>query len=130
MFSDIARHFEAPTNRLYRERDRLLNRGGKIVDLISGNVTAQGIYYPEALLRTPLVGAARPAKTYHPDPSGQRAAREAVAQYYRTEGLYVPYEQILLTPGTSTSYWYAFKILANSGEETLCPCPSYPLFES
>ena len=36
---------------------------------------------------------------------------------------------ILITPGTSLSYWYCFKLLADEGDEILCPCPSYPLFD-
>ena len=35
-----------------------------------------------------------------------------------------------MTPGTSVSYWYAFKVLANPGDEILVPCPSYPLFDA
>jgi aspartate/methionine/tyrosine aminotransferase len=37
--------------------------------------------------------------------------------------------RILLTPGTSVSYWYCFKLLAEPGDEILCPQPSYPLFD-
>ena len=36
----------------------------------------------------------------------------------------------MLTPGTSISYWYIFQLLANPGDEVLCPSPSYPLFDS
>jgi aspartate/methionine/tyrosine aminotransferase len=35
----------------------------------------------------------------------------------------------LITPGTSVSYWYCFKLLAEPGDEILCPQPSYPLFD-
>ena len=42
----------------------------------------------------------------------------------------MPPERILLSPGTSISYFYCFKLLAESGDEILCPSPSYPLFET
>ena len=35
----------------------------------------------------------------------------------------------MITPGTSVSYWYCLKLLADEGDEILCPCPSYPLFD-
>jgi aspartate/methionine/tyrosine aminotransferase len=38
-------------------------------------------------------------------------------------------DRILITPGTSLSYWYCFKLLADEGDEILCPHPSYPLFD-
>jgi aspartate/methionine/tyrosine aminotransferase len=34
-----------------------------------------------------------------------------------------------MTPGTSVSYWYCFKLLAEAGDEILTPQPSYPLFD-
>jgi aspartate/methionine/tyrosine aminotransferase len=41
----------------------------------------------------------------------------------------LPPEQIVITPGTSVSYWYCFKLLAEPGDEILTPQPSYPLFD-
>src|SRR5690242_5274087 len=108
MFSHIAQHFEAPTNPLYRERNRLLRSGREIVDLISGNATAHGLRYPEPALRAALSSAVRKTKIYAPDPFGQPEARAAISRYYREEGLAIPAEQIVLTPGTSIAYWYAF----------------------
>src|SRR5207248_643047 len=57
---------------------------------------------------------------------GQCVAREAIAAYY---GSHIPSQQTLLTPGTSVSYWYCFKLLAEPGDEILTPQPSYPLFD-
>src|SRR4029078_4673689 len=37
--------------------------------------------------------------------------------------------QILISPGTSVSSWYVCKLLAEQGDEILCPQPSYPLFD-
>ena len=71
----------------------------------------------------------RRCEIYKPDSFGQRLAREAVSEYYRDCGHDVRPDRILITPGTSLSYWYCFKLLADEGDEILCPCPSYPLFD-
>ncbi len=44
--SRLASTFQAPTNRLYAERDARLTRGERVIDLVSGNVTDQGIVFP------------------------------------------------------------------------------------
>lgn len=130
MFSEIAGHFHQPMNALYRERDRLRVQGRPIVDLVSGNVNEHGIIFPQDALKRILAHAARDARIYRPDPFGQPAAREAISGFYRDQGLAIPPEQILITPGTSVSYEYAFKLLANPGEEILAPAPKYPLFDA
>jgi aspartate/methionine/tyrosine aminotransferase len=114
-------------NPLYALRDEILAKGGDVVDLISGNVNEHGIVYPQEKLKRILLGAAEQARVYHPDPLGQKAAREAIARWYGPLGL-AP-GRILLTPGTSVSYWYCFKLLAEPGSEVLCPRPCYPLFD-
>lgn len=130
MFSDIANHFHGETNPLYRERDALLARGEKIVDLVSGNVHPHGILYPQSIVEQALRDGAESARIYRPNPLGQPIAREAVSRYYREEGLSIPPDQIVLTPGTSLSYWYAFKLFAEPGDEILSPRPTYPLFDA
>ncbi len=129
MLSRIASHFPAETNPLYRLRDELKSRGVTLHDLISGNVTEYGINFPPTLLEDILVRASRTCQTYRPDSFGQAPARRAVSEYYRRQGISLPPEQIVLTPGTSISYWYCFKLLADPGDEVLCPHPSYPLFD-
>jgi aspartate/methionine/tyrosine aminotransferase len=51
-------------------------------------------------------------------------ARDAIAPYAG-----VPANRLVLTPGTSVSYWYVFKLLCEPGDAVLCPTPSYPLFD-
>jgi aspartate/methionine/tyrosine aminotransferase len=91
---------------------------------VRGNVHDAGIFFPEDLLGDILTEAAGCAHRYQPDPLGQRIAREALARAFGGSP-----EHILLTPGTSLSYLYAFLLLAEPGDEILCPRPSYPLFE-
>ncbi len=129
MFSQVASRLHGETNSLYRLRDELKRAGHEILDLASGNVTEHGILFPQPLLEDLLLGASRRAGIYQPDSFGQRSAREAVSRYYHEQGTALPPEQILLTPGTSFAYWYAFKLLADEGDEILCPRPSYPLFD-
>lgn len=129
MFSRIASRLHGETNPLYRLRDELKSQGVSVFDLISGNVTEFGIVFPQDLLEDALVRASRRCQIYRPDSFGQMPARTAISGYYQERGVSMPAGQILLTPGTSISYWYCFKLLADEGDEILCPRPSYPLFD-
>src|SRR5579883_1119710 len=126
-FSDFAANLGGPKNPLYVLHDRLKTEGTKVVDLVRGNVNEHGIVYPQDVLAEILKQAAEPARIYRPDSLGQRPARDAIARYY--QGLNVGSGQVLITPGTSVSYWYCFKLLAEHGDQILCPQPSYPLFD-
>lgn len=125
--SDLTQDFPAPTNRLYRRLEQLRANGVDIVDLVRGNVGDAGIVFPPDELERILIDAARDAQSYRPNSLGQPGARQAIATYY--EPLILDPAHILLTPGTSISYWYAFKVLCNASNQVLCPTPSYPLFD-
>jgi alanine-synthesizing transaminase len=129
MFSKIIEKLQSPSNALYTLRDALKSQGEEIRDLVSGNINDQGFVFPQDLLEPILVRASRQCRIYHPDSFGQRPARQAVADYYRQRNIPLDPDCILITPGTSLSYWYCFKLLADEGDEILCPCPSYPLFD-
>jgi aspartate/methionine/tyrosine aminotransferase len=129
-FSSIADAFPQTANRLYQTCVAMRQRGEPVLDLISGNVNQSGIVFPESLLRDALHEALPAARIYQPDSFGQSVARQAISDYYQEAGIALPPEQILLSPGTSVSYFYCFKLLAESGDEILCPKPSYPLFET
>src|SRR5207237_432883 len=126
-FSDFAENLGGPKNPLYVLHERLKTEGHQIIDLVRGNVNEHGIIYPAEILRETLTKAAEAARVYRPDSLGQLPAREGIAQYYGS--LSIPPEHIVITPGTSVSYWYCFKLLAEPGDEILCPQPSYPLFD-
>ena len=129
MFSRIAAKLHGESNALYTLRDALKAEGHAIQDLISGNINEQGFVFPQDLVEEILVRASRRCEIYRPDSFGQRQAREAVSEYYRYGGHAIDGDRILITPGSSLSYWYCFKLLADEGDEILCPCPSYPLFD-
>jgi alanine-synthesizing transaminase len=129
MFSSIAKRLPGETNALYKIRDEIRSGEHVIQDLISGNVNEHGISFPQEILDPILLNSSRASAVYRPDPLGQKAARIAISGYYQKQGSVIPPDNLLLTPGSSISYWYCFKLLANEGEEILCPRPSYPLFE-
>jgi aspartate/methionine/tyrosine aminotransferase len=129
MFSRIASQLHGESNALYKVRNELRDQGLEIRDLISGNINDQGFLFPQDILEEILVQGSRQCQVYHPDSFGQAPARESVSQYYRSCGHDISSDRILITPGTSLSYWYCFKLLADEGDEFLCPCPSYPLFD-
>jgi aspartate/methionine/tyrosine aminotransferase len=125
-FSSLSESLGGSKNPLYRIHEELKLDGRAVIDLVRGNVNEHGIEYPQDVLKDILQGAAEAARIYHPDSFGQPGAREAIAAYY---GGRIPANQIVVTPGTSVSYWYCFKLLAESGDEILTPQPSYPLFD-
>jgi alanine-synthesizing transaminase len=129
MFSKIAGKLQGQSNALYKLRDDLTAQKNNIQDLISGNINDQGFVFPQELLEEILVRGSRQCRSYHPDSFGQKSARQAVSEYYQRQDIPLDPESILITPGTSLSYWYCFKLLADEGDEILCPCPSYPLFD-
>ncbi len=129
-FSSLANRLPAKLNRLYSEYEKAKSSGRQIVDLISANAAEQGLVFPSDPLQAILREATHRARIYRPDPLGLRSAREAIADHYRAAGIQVSADRVLITPGTSLSYFYCFKLLAGPGEEILCPSPSYPLFET
>ena len=129
MFSKVASRLHGEVNSLYRLLDEIRADGGAVADLVSGNVNEHGLTFPQDLLESCLAEASRLCRVYRPDSLGQLPAREAISAYYARSGYPVPPDSLVLTPGTSVAYWYCFKLLADEGDEILCPQPSYPLFD-
>jgi len=125
-FSSLSESLTASKNPLYVLHDELQRSGETILDLVKGNVNEHGMVFPQDALREILASASDRARIYRPDSFGQAAAREAISSYY--EGR-IPASQVVVTPGTSVSYWYCFKLLAEPGDQILTPQPSYPLFD-
>jgi alanine-synthesizing transaminase len=101
-------------------------RGAALLDLTVSNPTQCFEDYPHAAINSALSRITN--FQYAPDPLGDREAREAVCDYYKTRGVTVSPEQIVLTASTSEAYAYLFKLLCDPGDEVLIPIPSYPLF--
>ncbi|HZL57462.1 MAG TPA: pyridoxal phosphate-dependent aminotransferase [Bryobacteraceae bacterium] len=96
-------------------------QGVPILDLTESNPTRAGIHYPDGFL-TAL--ADDRSLLYEPEPFGLPSARQCIAQEYG-----VPYDNVVMTAGTSEAYSWIFKLLCDPGCEVLIPRPSYPLFE-
>lgn len=115
-----------PIEATYR---RLQASGKKIITLYSGNPNEQGIHFPGDILE----GCYRryfQRQDYRPHPKGLRPAREAIAAYYARQGALPDPENIILTSGTSESFFYLFSLLTRPGDNVLVPRPAYPLFDS
>jgi len=113
-----------PIEKTYRE---LLAQGQKVIRLFSGNPTEEGFQFPPAILEEAYRLSF--TKIYSPHPKGLKQAREAIAEYYLRDKIQINPENILLTSGTSESFFYLFSLLVHPGDNILTPNPSYPLFD-
>jgi len=114
-------------NRLSKVLEAKQASGVQVLDLTESNPTQAGLDYPKGKI---LEALSRPASLrYEPDPRGLLSARQAIAEYYRSQGEDVKLDTIHLTASTSEGYAYLFKLLANPGDEVLVPQPSYPLLD-
>ncbi len=125
MFSRLIDDFIGSFNPLARAKIERLAEGGAIYDAASGSVHDAGLFFPDNVLKDALDAGLVASRSYAPISKGQLVARKAVAEYY---GGGNP-EQIVMTPGTSQSYWYLFSLFADPGDEILVPRPCYPLFD-
>lgn len=114
-------------NRIEQTRQKLLAQGKKIINLSSGNANEHGFFFDQKILQNAAKQFLAKPIPYHPDPKGDFKARKAITQYYRERGLQLPEEQILLTSGSSESYFHLLKHILKPGETVLFPHPGYPL---
>jgi alanine-synthesizing transaminase len=126
MFAKRTR-WEMQTNRLTRALAAQRAAGVPVLDLAESNPTKCGFAYDSAAILRALCNPA--ALTYHPDPHGLLAAREAVAKYYAARAVRISCDDIFLTASTSEAYTYALRLLCDPGDSILIPTPSYPLFD-
>jgi len=112
------------TNRLTRA---LAARAAPPLDLTVTNPTAVGLDVPGAPLGAL---AAEEGRLYAPEPTGLRAAREAVADYYAARGVPADPSRIVLSASSSEAYGWLFKLLCDPGDAVLVPAPSYPLLDA
>ncbi len=115
-------------NRIEQCYRTLCKEGRTIVRLFDGNPQAHGFQYPPEVLAESYQQYFETG-IYAPDPKGFLPARETIAQYYAEENRQLSPDNIILTPGTSESFFYLFSILTNSGDNILMPNPAYPLFD-
>ncbi len=115
------------SNRLAAALEERRQQGLAVVDLSESNPTCCRFEADDRAIAEALAAGAR--QPYEPDPKGLRTAREAVCNYYAAQGVSLTPERIVLATGTSEGYSFAFRLLANPGDEILSPTPSYPLVD-
>lgn len=115
------------SNRITQVLDQFKRSNVPIIDLTESNPTRCGFVYPSEKILPSL--ASEKNLRYEPHSRGSLEAREAVANYYKSQGHAVSPERIFLTASTSEAYSYLFRLLADAGQEVLFPRPSYPLFQ-
>src|SRR4030095_16914265 len=114
-----------PIEQAYR---RLRAQGRKIVRLFSANPGEMGFQFPPQILETAYREYFK-TQDYLPHPKGLPQARRSIQEYYGSHGASVDSENILLTSGTSESFFYLFSLLTKPGDNILAPNPAYPLFD-
>ena len=103
-------------------------QGKEIIKLFSGNPNEEGFLFPPEILKKSY-NQYFEKQIYHPQSKGLLKAREAIAKYYQEQNVQVDSENILLTSGTSESFFYLFSYLCQPGDNILTPNPAYPLFD-
>lgn len=98
-----------------------------LFDLTESNPTKAGVPYERERISAAL--GAESQLVYEPAPFGHPVARDAVARLWKSRGVAVDAERVVLTASTSEAYAFLFKVLCDPGDEVLVPSPSYPLFE-
>ncbi|NBC28728.1 MAG: aminotransferase class I/II-fold pyridoxal phosphate-dependent enzyme [Spirochaetes bacterium] len=118
------------TNRIARLAGERRRAGEDILDLIDTNFHNTGFRFSQARM-SELLSEYAGLQHYAPDPKGNRATREAVADYYAAEApeTAVTAEEVIVTASTSDSYNLLFSVLAEAGDNIVLPSPGYPLFE-
>ncbi|MCX7836092.1 MAG: pyridoxal phosphate-dependent aminotransferase [bacterium] len=129
IFSDLSRSFLKGEPNLYSiQYERSKFKKG-FIDLVNVNWFKQGLTLDEELIEAAYEYAIQNSKAYHPHPLGLPILREAIADWYFCQGLSVDADQIVITPGTSFSYWIIFQLLGCKHSKFLIPTPGYPLFD-
>ena len=114
-------------NRLTQTHRARIREGKPIFSLISGNPNDNAFLFPAEILHQEYELYFK-KQEYNPDPKGLLEAREAVCLYYLEQGVKIHPDKILLTAGTSESFFYLFSHLCSAGDNILAPNPAYPLF--
>ena len=120
-------NWSAKLNRVARKAAELRSSGRTLLDLTQSNPTRCGFRYLELDMLEPMTRA--DSLVYHPSPKGLTEPREAIAAYYRLQGLTIDPYHISIVAGTSEAYNYLFRLLLEPGESLLVPSPSYPLLD-
>jgi len=129
MFSKLSKSFASELNALTQLKQQLDAQKIAVHDFTQAVTGERNVQFPDEILQQAVGDGLERAKFYRPHALGQWTARQAVQAFYAERHVKVAAEHILMTPGSSLAYWYLFRLLANPGDEILCPVPTYPLFD-
>src|SRR3989338_1450254 len=108
----------------------LIRNGAKITKIFSANPADHGFVFPKDILKE-AYNTYFDSLHYNPHPKGALKAREAITGHYNSvnspsplipppsRGREIDAGNILLTSGTSESFFHIFSILTAAGEEIL-----------
>src|SRR5436190_17189106 len=102
-------------------------RGMAVRYLNIGDPVAFGFQTPFHLVEA-ATRAMRDGHNGYLPSAGIPAAREAVAADYRSRGVAMTADRVLITTGTSEAIDLALNALVDEGDEVLVPSPTYPLY--
>ncbi len=102
-------------------------RGMRVRYLNIGDPVAFGFQTPLHLVEA-ATRAMRDGHNGYLPSAGIPEAREAVAADYRSRGVAMTAERVLITTGTSEAIDLALNALVDEGDEVLVPSPTYPLY--
>ena len=102
-------------------------RGMRVRYLNIGDPVAFGFQTPFHLVEA-ATRAMRDGHNGYLPSAGIPEAREAVAADYRSRGVAMTAERVLITTGTSEAIDLALNALVDEGDEVLVPSPTYPLY--
>ncbi|MGI6706681.1 MAG: pyridoxal phosphate-dependent aminotransferase [Clostridia bacterium] len=109
------------------EANRMEQRGEKLLKLNIGNPAPFGLFAPEETL-SDMMENVRNAQGYC-DSKGLPASREAIVQYYRSQGIHgIELDDVYIGNGVSELIMMSMQGLLNNEDEILVPAPDYPLW--
>src|SRR3989338_1380024 len=102
-------------------------RKKKVISLNIGDPNRFDFKTPPHLIAA-VSKAMKQGKNYYADSVGEEEAVDAIADYYRSEGVSVLNSDILITFGVSEAIGMCIAAFFNPGDNVLIPRPSYPVY--
>src|SRR3989344_7965743 len=101
----------------------------KVISLNVGDPNRFDFRTPPHLIAA-VTKAMKQNKNYYADSVGEEEAVDAIADYYRSEGVSVLNSDILITFGVSEAIGMCIAAFFNPGDNVLIPRPSYPVYSA
>lgn len=93
----------------------------KLIDFSSG----ASYFRSPGVATSAAIAALKKGKTSYGPTEGIAALRAAIADRYKSDGIGIRANQVLITPGTKQALFYIFSILLKDQDEVVIPTPSW-----